>query len=174
MNTEERRKQLLERLEHTDKPLTGSFLAREFAVSRQIIVGDIGIIRAMGKNIYATPRGYIIPSPKVTDKGIMATIACRHDVVGLKTELETIVDYGGFVRDVIVEHPLYGELRGDLMLATRHDVAMFLQKMAACKASPLLLITGGVHLHTLEVPDTMTLERIRQELKRQGILAEES
>ena len=173
MNTEERRKQLLERLEHTDKPLTGSLLAKEFDVSRQIIVGDIGIIRAMGKNIYATPRGYIIPSTQTKGKGIMATIACRHDAVGLKAELETIVDNGGFVRDVIVEHPLYGELRGDLMISTRHEVDMFLQKMAECKASPLLVMTGGVHLHTLEVADEGTLERIRQELKRQGILARE-
>ena len=84
-----------------------------------------------------------------------------------------MTDNGGFVRDVIVEHPLYGELRGDLMISTRHDVDMFLQKMAECKASPLLVMTGGVHLHTLEVADEGTLERIRQELKRQGILARE-
>jgi transcriptional regulator of NAD metabolism len=60
------------------------------------------------------------------------------------------------------------------MLSTRHDVEIFLQKMAECKASPLLVVTGGVHLHTLEVPDESTLKRIQQELKRQGILEKEA
>ena len=173
MNTEERREKLLERLEHTTKPLTGTALAREFAVSRQIIVGDISIIRAMGTNIYATPRGYIIPSAQKKKDVVMATLTCRHDAEGLRHELEIIVDNGGFVRDVIVEHPLYGELRGDLMLASRRDVANFVARMRECSANPLLVVTGGVHLHTIEVPDQTALQQIEADLRRAGILVEE-
>ncbi len=157
MNTEERREKLLEKLKHTNKPLTGTALASEFAVSRQIIVGDISIIRAMGTNIYATPRGYIIPSDQKTRDVVMATITCRHDVSGVRQELEIIVDNGGFVRDVIVEHPLYGEIRGDLMLASRRDVTNFVARLRECSANPLLVVTGGVHLHTIEVPDQAAL-----------------
>lgn len=173
MNTEERRERLLERLEHTNKPLTGTALAREFAVSRQIIVGDISIIRAMGTNIYATPRGYIIPSAQKKKDVVMATITCRHDSEGVRQELEIIVDNGGFVRDVIVEHPLYGELRGDLMLSSRRDVANFVDRMRECSANPLLVVTGGVHLHTIEVPDRTALQQIEEDLRRAGILVEE-
>jgi len=174
MNTEDRRKQILQYLESAKHPVTGSSLARELGVSRQIIVGDIGIIRAMGKNIYATPRGYIIPQERRDKGSIMATITCRHDTTGLRDELEIIVDNGGKVLDVIALHPLYGELHGDLMISTRYDVESFMCKMDECKAMPLLVVTGGVHLHTLEVPDAATLERIRKKLKELGILVEDS
>lgn len=172
MNTEERRQQVLERLKKTRKPVTGTALAREFAVSRQIIVGDISILRAMGTNVYATPRGYILPEQSTERQGLMATITCRHTLQDMLKELNIIVDHGGFVRDVIVEHPLYGEIRADLMLGARHDVAVFGEHMAKCQASPLSLITGGVHLHTIEVPAPSTLQDIRRELQQAGILSE--
>ena len=56
MDTAERREKLLSFLRNAKKPLTGTQLAREFSVSRQIIVGDISVIRATGTTIYATPR----------------------------------------------------------------------------------------------------------------------
>ena len=172
MNTEQRRTKLLERLKQSAVPLSGASLAREFSVSRQIIVGDIGIIRAMGVDIYATPRGYLIP-PAVSESKLLATICCRHDAAGLRRELDIIVDNGGKVRDVIVEHPLYGELRGDLMLSSRRDVANFVDRMRECSANPLLVVTGGVHLHTIEVPDRTALQQIEEDLRRAGILVEE-
>lgn len=171
MNTEQRRTKLLERLKQSAVPVSGASLAREFSVSRQIIVGDIGIIRAMGVDIYATPRGYLIP-PAVSESKLLATICCRHDAAGLRRELDIIVDNGGKVRDVIVEHPLYGEIRGDLLISTRRDVTEFLQRMELCRAHPLLIVTGGVHLHTIEVPDQETLALIRGELQAEGLLVE--
>ncbi len=174
MNTEERRQKLLQCLESASRPVTGAALAKELGVSRQIIVGDIGIIRAMGKNIYATPRGYIIPQERRGQAGIIATITCRHDAAGLKDELEIIVDNGGRVLDVIVLHPLYGEIHGDLMISTRYDVESFIDKMQTCKATPLLVVTGGVHLHTLEIPNEKILARIQDKLREYGILVEEN
>ena len=120
MNTEERRQHILERLRETKKPLTGTALSKEFAVSRQIIVGDISILRALGTNVYATPRGYIIPEESRGKQGLMATLTCRHTQQDMLKELNVIVDNGGFVRDVIVEHPLYGEIRADLMDAAEY------------------------------------------------------
>ena len=173
MNTEERRQHILERLKETKKPLTGTALSKEFAVSRQIIVGDISILRALGTNVYATPRGYIIPEESRGKQGLMATLTCRHAQQDMLKELNVIVDNGGFVRDVIVEHPLYGEIRADLMLGARHDVAAFGERMAKCQANPLSLVTGGVHLHTIEVPDPAALGRIRRELQQARILIED-
>ena len=31
-------------------------------------------------------------------------------------ELEIVVKYGGIIEDVIIDHPLYGEIRGNLMI----------------------------------------------------------
>ena len=80
MNTEERREKILERLQQAEKPLTGTALSKEFAVSRQIIVGDISILRALGTHVYATPRGYIIPAESREKLGVIATLACRHSL----------------------------------------------------------------------------------------------
>ena len=71
MTTEERRAQLYALLTQAQQPLTGSALARKFGVSRQIIVGDIGILRAEGAAILATPRGYLLPRRE--RQGVMAT-----------------------------------------------------------------------------------------------------
>ena len=102
--------------------------------------------------------------------GLVAILACKHDDKLMRRELEIIVDNGGHVRDVIVEHPLYGEIRADLMLSTRHDVDVFQQQMAECDGKPLSLITEGVHLHTIEVPEQEVLDRIRNQLQEAGIL----
>ena len=51
---------ILSILNSTEKPVTASQLAEEFGVSRQIIVGDVAILRAAGFGIIATARGYKI------------------------------------------------------------------------------------------------------------------
>lgn len=173
LNTDDRRKKIIQRLEKASGPLTGTALAAEFAVSRQVIVGDMNIIRARGICIYATPRGYIMPSEQKDTQGLMATLACQHDCRQIESELSVIVAEGGFVRDVIVEHPVYGEIRADLMLATQADVETFVKRMEKEKAYPLLTVTGGVHLHTIEVPDQKALASIRARLAELAILAED-
>ena len=172
MNTEKRRAHLLKRLQEASLPQTGTKLAHELGVSCQIIVGDISILRAEGTQIFATPRGYIMPKDERTQE-IKATLVCRHSVEGMEKELEAVVDNGGSVLDVIVEHPVYGSIRGDLFIESRRDIKRFLTKMKKCQASPLLVMTGGVHMHTVRVPDEEALQAIRTELKHLGILVEE-
>ena len=172
MRTEERRSSLLERLKTAEQPLTGTKLSREFAVSRQIIVGDISILRAQGVQIFATPRGYIMPKEQSVPSR-MITLVCRHKAGDMEQELLTIVDNGGAVLDVIVEHPLYGPIRGDLLLENRRDIRAFLSKMKKCQANPLLVVTGGVHMHTVRIPNEETLQAICKELRELGILVED-
>lgn len=169
MTTEERRAQLYALLTQAQQPLTGSALARKFGVSRQIIVGDIGILRAEGAAILATPRGYLLLRRE--RQGVMATFACRHTAARMGEELDIIVDGGACVRDVVVAHPVYGELRADLMLESRRDVAAFLRQMEEMAAPPLSLLTDGVHLHTIEAPDDAAVTDIRAALARAGLLA---
>lgn len=169
MDAKERRSRLVERLRSTGSPATGGALAQEFGVSRQVVVGDIAILRAAGLNIYATPQGYILTEPK-KQTNIVATLPCKHGMDALEQELTIIVDNGGKVLDVIVEHAIYGELKGNLMLASRRDVADFMQKLQAGGSEPLSSITGGAHLHTVEVPSYDVLSRIKEELQTYGIL----
>jgi transcriptional regulator of NAD metabolism len=161
----------LTRLQKAGSPLSGTKLAREFGVSRQIIVGDISILRAEGEKIYATPRGYVMPEGQGAD-GLLVSFICRHNREEMEQELLAFVDNGGEVLDVIVEHPVYGPLKSDLLLKSRRDIKNFLTKMKKCQAKPLLVVTGGVHIHTIRVPDEESLQAIKQELRNKGILVE--
>lgn len=63
MTAEQRRQEILTLLEQTDTPLSAAALAHRFSVSRQIVVGDVALLRAQGREIVATARGYVIPAP---------------------------------------------------------------------------------------------------------------
>ncbi|SHK33154.1 hypothetical protein SAMN05216582_102130 [Selenomonas ruminantium] len=173
MTTEERRAEVLRRLQGAVQPLTGTRLSREMGVSRQIIVGDISILRAEGQKIYATPRGYFMMQEEKHDSQQLHTLICKHTAEDMETELNAIVDNGGAVMDVIVEHPVYGPLKSDLLLTSRRDIKNFISKMKKCQATPLLVVTGGVHLHTVRVPDEEALSAIKDELRSTGILVED-
>ena len=167
MHAEERRETILKLLRQSAQPVSASTLAGQLSVSRQIIVGDIAILRAGGAEISATPRGYVLP--QATD-GITRTIACRHTLEQTGTELDILVDNGCTVLDVIVEHPVYGQLTGQLQISSRYDVEQFLARVQAHDAAPLSMLTGGIHLHTLRCPDAAACERACAALKAAGLL----
>jgi len=151
-------------------PVKGSELAERMGVSRQVIVQDIAILRAAGEGILATPQGYLIPE-RAGSSRIRKTIVSRHlGTEAIDEELKLIVDEGGRLIDVIVEHPIYGEIRGNLMISTRHDVEEFMKRIVEEHAEPLSVLTEGVHLHTIEVPDEDTYLRIVDRLERHGYL----
>ncbi|WP_110953522.1 transcription repressor NadR [Anaerosinus massiliensis] len=171
MNTNERREVLRKKLSESKSPITGTALAQLLGVSRQVIVGDIGILRAMGTEVYATPQGYLIPNEKRTNhESVIATIACCHEKKDTAMELEIVIDNGGKIRDIIVEHPLYGEIRADLMISSRREISSFLERLENCGAGLLSIVTDGVHLHTIEVPNTEILKEIEKELMKKNIL----
>lgn len=166
-----RRQAIVDYLEQSTVPIKGNQLANLLKVSRQVIVQDIALLRAEGKNIIATPQGYLfITNISNAPQKLVKVFACRHDYQGMKTELEIMVAQGGRVLDVIVEHPLYGELKGNLMLEKMSDVEKFVESLNKSGAEPLSLLTKGIHLHTIEAPSQVILDRIEQELKLTGIL----
>ena len=169
MDAKKRRDRLMDKLKKAGVPVTGAALAQELGVSRQVVVGDIAILRAAGAEIYATPQGYLLPVERLQAVAT-AKIACYHDGDKLADELMIMVDNGGKVIDVIVEHPVYGELKANLMLASRRDIAEFLHKLQNGGGKPLSVVTGGVHLHTVEAPSQEAINRIEEELEEQGIL----
>ena len=164
MKAEERRKIISQTLT-ADRPISATALAGKFSVSRQIIVGDIALLRAAGLDIVATPRGYKLGETT----GLIRTVACIHSGVdALEQELLAMVDNGCTVLDVVVEHRLYGEITGQLSLSSRYDVQQFVER--AKDASTLSSLTGGLHLHNLRCPDEEAYQRVCRELEKLGIL----
>ena len=167
MDSEARRRALSKRLEQAEGPVSAAALARELLVSRQIIVGDVALLRARGLDITATPRGYVLPRPPA---GVSCTIACRHRADQMAQELCAIVDQGCTVLDVIVEHPIYGQLTGPLRLSSRYEVDQFVARCREEAAAPLSQLTEGVHLHTVLCPDQRAAERVREALAKLDLL----
>ena len=128
MNAAQRRERILTRLNSAGAPLSASTLAAELGVSRQIVVGDVALLRAGGAQIDATPRGYQLHP---AEKGYTGILACVHRTQEeMRRELYTVVDQGGTVVDVAVENSLYGEIRATLNLCNRYDVDNFIRQAA--------------------------------------------
>jgi len=170
MTSEKRRENIESILKKSNEPITATTLAKKFSVSRQVIVGDIALMRAAGLRISATPRGYIFDSDK--ENQICFTIACQHDNENMAKELYTIVDNGGIVFDVTVEHPVYGEISGELRISSRYEADMFLEKIKSNKAQPLMKLTGGIHLHKIKCNSENEKKRIIETLKHEQIILE--
>ncbi|MDD3223867.1 MAG: transcription repressor NadR [Clostridium sp.] len=168
MNSEDRRGSIGKFLENAKSPIKGEEFSKNLGVTRQVIVKDIAILRASGINIIATPKGYILSDK--TQNGIKSVIAVNHSAEEIQDELETIVKFGGIIEDVIIEHKLYGEIRGILMIKTMYDVQNFMEKLKKYKNEPLSILTGGVHLHTIIADDQVSLNNILAALKEKQYL----
>lgn len=164
----DRKAAIIEAIRTSETPVSASALARKLHVSRQIIVGDIALIRASGTQIIATPRGYVWER---SNAGSERKIAVMHAPQQMREELYTIVDQGAEVVDVIVEHPTYGQMVGQLQLSSRYDVDQFIDRMQGNE--PLSQLTHGVHLHTIRCRDAAVFERVENALRKKGLLYEE-
>ena len=57
MTAAQRRSAIYAQLTQASAPVSATTFAQRFSVSRQVIVGDIALLRAEGHSITATPRG---------------------------------------------------------------------------------------------------------------------
>lgn len=85
MHSDERRKAIADVLRAADAPISASALAEKFSVSRQIIVGDIALLRSSGEEILATPRGYVTPKEA---RGIVRRVAVKHTPQEMEAEAQ--------------------------------------------------------------------------------------
>lgn len=168
MSSKERREDIKAIFLESKLPIKGQELATKFNVTRQVIVKDIAILRAEGNNIIATPEGYLIT--RYENTRIRRVIAVNHDREDVYKELKTVVKYGGIVEDVIVEHPLYGEIKAILMIKNLNDVEKFNDKFDKSEVEPLFKLTNGIHIHTITVDSIEDMENILKELKNENIL----
>lgn len=168
MGGEERRLGILRALAESPVPVPGSALAREFGVSRQVIVNDIALIRATRPEVVSTSAGYALvgalPSVRV--------FKVSHTDEQMEDELSAIVDAGGTVEDVYVEHRVYGTIRAPLNIGSRRDVESFLHDIESGVSSPLKNLTSGYHFHTVAARSAAVLDEIESVLRERGYLIE--
>ncbi len=166
MQREERLKKIVKMLSSKES-MSGSVLAQATGVTRQVIVQDIAILKSRGFDIVSTTRGYVLKSKS---PNFVFLVAVNHTEKMIRKELECIVRNGGEVIDVVIHHPVYGEIKKDLGIKTFDDVEKFMAMLRASKATPLLSLSNGVHTHTIGTDTKENIAKIKTCLKELGIL----
>ena len=85
-------------------------------------------------------------------------------------EFNTILELGGRILNVAVEHELYGQICADLLIETKTDASDFYSKLMHCRDNPLKNLTDDCHYHTVCAPSEKLLDLIEAELQRKGYL----
>ncbi len=167
MNGEKRRKQLLQILKNSKNPISGTILAKQLHVTRQVIVQDVALLRANGNEIFAASRGYVLQ----TKNEISRIFKIFHSDEEVEEELTLIVDLGGKIQDIFVYHKAYGVIRADMNIRSRKDIRNFIDTILSGKSSLLKNVTSGYHYHTVLAEDEQTLDAIQKSLSERGFLA---
>ncbi len=171
MTGKERRKKIIEVLQNSEEAVSGTELAKRLNVSRQVIVQDVALLRAVNRNIISTTKGYVLYYQE--QQKVNRCFLVKHTDDQIKDELYTVVDNGGKVLDVIVMHDIYGEISTGLIIKNRKDVYDFVEKLRGHNTTPLMELTGGVHLHTVEADSEEILDSIEKKLKEKKYLIED-
>ena len=168
MTGEDRRKEIVEQIQEGRYPIPAKKLAADYHVSRQVIVQDIALIRASGYDIISTNRGYILNEPKTVSR----VFKVQHTDEQIEEELCAIVDLGGSVDTVMVNHRVYGQMEANIMIRSRRNVTEFMEDIKSGKSSPLKNITSNYHYHKVSADSERTLNLIEDDLKERGFLVE--
>lgn len=166
MTGEERRAFIIDLIKKNEKPISGTKLAEACQVSRQVIVQDVALIRASGYDIMSTNRGYIIQE----QKSFRRTFKVQHTEDQVEEEMNSIVDLGGKMLNVSVNHKVYGRMEAELNVGSRKKVREFMEDIRRGKSSPLMKITSNYHYHLIEAESEDILDEIESMLEGKGIL----
>ena len=169
MTGSERRTAIINQIKNSTVPVSGKALAAQYAVSRQVIVQDIALIRAAGHEIISTNRGYLLNE----DASVQRTFKVKHTDAQVEEVLYSIVDLGGSVKNVMVNHRVYGHMEAELNITSRRKAAEFLDDIKTGKSSPLKNITSDYHYHVVEADSEETLDMIEAALREKGFLLEQ-
>lgn len=168
MGGSERRSLIVETLRASERPLSGAELGRACGVSRQVVVNDVALLRSQGHRVVSTNRGYVL----LEDRRPRRLFKCRHTPEQCADEMNLIVDLGGCIEDVFVNHRVYGKVSSPLNVRSRRDVARFAEEIRTGKSSPLSQITSGYHFHHVTAEREEDLNAIEAALAEHGFLAE--
>ena len=170
MTGEQRRTEIRRMLQQSQQPLTGTALANALHVSRQVIVQDIALMRAEHLPILSTNKGYLLRPDDVRLQQPKRVFFVRHTTAQVLEEFMTVIDLGGRILDVAVEHELYGPIRADLLIENAQDARDFVTRLGACRDNPLKVLTDDCHFHTVAAPSEKLLDLIESELRSRGFL----
>lgn len=165
----ERRKILLSMMRQSQTPISGSTLGKRTGVSRQVVVQDMALLRTEGYPIMSTTKGYYLECAG-QNQSVRILKVCHTDEQ-VEDELNCIVDLGGTVQDVMVNHRAYGKMTAALNIKNRRDVRVFVDNIRSGKSTPLLNVTSGYHFHTISADSEVILDEIEEMLRRKGYLA---
>lgn len=155
-------------MKSSSEPLSGTMIAGATGVSRQVVVQDIALLRTEGYMIMATTKGYLLEKPNQN----IRLFKMYHENERTEEELNTIVDMGGAVLDVMVNHRVYGKMSAPLDIKSRRDVQKFMECLKTGKSTPLLNITSGYHFHHVYAEKEEILDEIEEMLRGKGFLCE--
>lgn len=158
----------MSRLGGSGKPVPAKTLAGELNVSRQVIVQDVALLRASGHEIISTNRGYVLAG----SAGVARLLKTFHTNEQLEDELFTIVDLGGEILNVIVNHRVYGKVEASLNIASRRDVREFISDIESGRSAPLMNVTSNYHFHLIKAPSAEVMTEIIEALDSKGYLIE--
>lgn len=156
MKVAERRKAIVNLLLSSKEPISGGELARQFDISRQIIVQDITVLKGTGYDILSTSQGYVLQRSPLAER----VFKVKHTSEQTEDELNCIVELGGTVVDVFVWHKVYGRIVAPLNIFSSHHVKQFMEGVRTGKSSELMAITGGYHYHTVRADSETILDQI--------------
>ena len=135
-----------------------------------MIVQDIALLRASNKNILSTNKGYVLFDADKENSGVKRTIKVVHANSRIQEELYCIVDCGARMLDVVVEHPIYGQIMVDLFINNRVDADNFVKQVKENQTRPLNELTRGVHYHTVVAESEEILDNLEKKLEIKGFL----
>lgn len=169
MTGSKRREEIINKIKSSTSPISGKALAQLYGVSRQVIVQDIALLRTAGYDIISTNRGYLLNAPLTTSR----VFKVSHTDAQTEDELCSIVDLGGTVVNVMVNHRVYGHMEAPLGISSRLKIKEFMDDIKSGKSSPLKNITSNYHYHTVEADSEQTLDLIGKTLEEKGYLITE-
>ena len=168
MKSDKRRQEILSLLGNTENAIPANVLSEKFGVSRQVIVQDIAILRANGYDITSTNRGYLLNS----GIGASRVFKCRHSFEEIVDEGMLVINLGGKIEDIFVNHRVYGRISARLDLLNRIHVEELYRSLVSGASKPLMSVTDGYHYHTVSAPEENTLDKIESALRERGFLIE--
>ena len=166
MKAQNRRKEMAVLLANANGAVSGDALSARFGVSRQIVVQDIATLREQGYEIQATHYGYVLKSTPLLER----VFTVVHDQEKTADELELIIAQGGIVKDVFVEHKVYGRIVASLNIHSKRHIEKFIESVRNGSSVELMSLTGGKHSHTVMAETKQTLDNVEKALKDAGYL----
>ena len=88
----------------------------------------------------------------------------------ISTELNTIIENGGKVKNVFVWHKIYGKIEAELEISNKNDIAEYLESLKTGRSSPLKNVTSEYHYHTIRADSEEVLNKIAAALDKIGFL----